>query len=110
MQIERRALYNLMRLNWLHNPSMPVEPWQVDDYRSMPLETVFERLRFHDIDFDRNLFTELANEYDTPEQFTDAVLADVDTDTVTQDQVYLLIFELWRRLLPEKPMLVSLLR
>lgn len=105
MQIERRALYNLMRLNWLHNQNMPVEPWQVDDYRSMPLETIFERLRFHDIDLDRNLFFEYTGDYDTPEDFSDAILADQESDTVTQDQVYLLIFELWRRLLPEKPCL-----
>lgn len=105
MQIERRALYNLMRLNWLHNPNMPVEPWQVDDYRAMPLDAIFERLRFHDIEFDRHLFGELASDYDSPEDFTDAVLAEFDADTVTQDQVYLLIFELWRRLLQEKPCL-----
>lgn len=105
MQIERRALYNLMRLNWLHNPNMAVEPWQVDDYRSMPLDTIFERLSFHDLDFDRHSFADLTSEYDTPEDFTEAVLADFDADTVTQDQVYLLLFELWRRLLPEKPCL-----
>lgn len=105
MQIERRALYNLMRLNWLHNPNMPVEPWQVDDYRVMPVDTLFERLSFHDIDLDRTLFADLANEYDSPEDFTDALLAEYEADNVTQDQVYLLIFELWRRLLPEKPCL-----
>lgn len=105
MQIERRALYNLMRLNWLHNPNMPVEPWQVEDYRTMPLETIFERLRFHDIEFEKGLFIDLAADYDSPEDFTDAVLAEFDADTVTQDQIYLLLFELWRRLLPEKPCL-----
>ena len=33
MQIERRALYNLMRMNWQIDPSLPAEPWQVEDYR-----------------------------------------------------------------------------
>lgn len=71
----------------------------------MPLDTIFERLSFHDLNLDRHLFVDLTSEYDTPEEFTDAILADFDADTVTQDQVYLLVFELWRRLLPEKPCL-----
>ena len=36
MDAERRALYNSLRMHWLLDPNMAVEPWQVEDYRSMP--------------------------------------------------------------------------
>ena len=45
MHIDRKALYNLLRLNWLRDPSLDVEPWQVEDYRHLELETLYERLQ-----------------------------------------------------------------
>lgn len=105
MQIERRALYNLMRMNWLLDPDMPAEAWQVEDYRSLPLTTLFERLDAHDIHLDKTTFVAYALDADTPEEFVEQLLADVEETAITQDQVYLLVFELWRRLVPEKPSL-----
>lgn len=105
MDLERRALYNSLRMNWLLDPDMAVEPWQVDDYRNMPLENIFSRLKLQDIELDRTSFIALSEEYDSPEQLTEHLLTDPDSDERTQDQVYLLVFELWRRLLPEKPTL-----
>lgn len=105
MQIERRALYNLMRMNWLIDPSLPAEPWQVEDYRSLPLSELFERLDAHDLRLDRNHFIALSEEMDSPEELTDQLLHDVEMDVATQDQIYLLMFELWRRLVTDRPCL-----
>jgi len=105
MEIERRALYNLMRMNWLVDSSIAAEPWQVEDYRSLPLEELFSRLSAHDIRLNRNDFLAFANEVDTPEELTDYFLEESDADTVTQDQIYLLLFELWRRLVTDRPSL-----
>jgi hypothetical protein len=105
MKIERRALYNLMRMNWLLDSNTEAEPWQVDDYRNMPSELIFERLKAHDILLERSIFLKLSENFDTPEELTDDLLADTYGDSITQDQVYLLVFELWRRLLPETPSL-----
>lgn len=102
MQVYRRALYNSLRMNWLLDPNLAVEPWQVEDYRSMPLPKIFERLRLQDIVLDRASFLSLAEDFDAPEDLTESLLEGINADPVTQDQVYLFIFELWRRLLPEK--------
>jgi hypothetical protein len=103
MDHSRRALYNSLRQNWLLDPSLPVEPWQVEDYRHLPLEKLFERLNLQDISIDKVSFLALAEYKDTPEELSDELLKDKDAvDATTQDQVYLLVFELWRRLVPEK--------
>ena len=105
MNIERRALFNSLRINWLANPSLKVLPWQVEDYRVLPLEEIFARLRKKDIDLDRVSFAALADEVDSPEQLCESLWAESDLETSEKDQVYLLIFELWRRVVNEKPCL-----
>lgn len=105
MHIERRALYNSLRMNWVLDPTMEVEPWQVEDYRTLPLDTIFERLEDKDIHLEKTSFVAFAENVDSPEEFTDELVADYNLETSSEDQIYLLIFELWRRLLPEKPCL-----
>ena len=51
--IERRALYYLLRINWLSEPNMPVEPWQIEDYKAKPIQELFERLKAFQITLDR---------------------------------------------------------
>lgn len=102
MQIDRRALYNSLRMNWLADPTLNVEPWQVEDYRSIDLDILFERLQEFGIALDRQTFQLFAENIDTPEDLTDEFLAENELDTRSEDQVYLIIFELWRRLATEK--------
>lgn len=103
--MNRRALYNSLRMNWVMDPSINVEPWQIEDYRSLPLDEIFERLDDKDIHLDKTTFIAFADSVDSPEDLTDGLLEDLKDDIASQDQVYLLVFELWRRLLPEKPSL-----
>lgn len=105
MEIERRALYNSLRLNWLQDPSIPVEKWQVEDYRSFSNEELFEGLKQQNIQLNKASFLALSENTDSPESLTDDLLADSELDNIAQDRIYLLIFELWRRLIPEKPSL-----
>jgi hypothetical protein len=100
--MERRALYNLLRMNWLRDPSTAVEPWQVDDYRALPVEILFNRLSKFEIFLDRTSFLALAENMDSPEELADHLTADRDDDMTIQDQVYLITFELWRKFEPEK--------
>lgn len=102
MDVDRHALYNSLRMNWLNNSNISVEPWQVEDYRSLLSDGIFERLKLQDIFLDKTSFLALADQYDTPENLTDHLLEEMSADSMTQDQVYLLVFELWRRYLPEK--------
>ncbi len=103
--IERRALYHLLRMNWLNEPTLSVEPWQVEDYRSLPLQTLFDRLKQFKIHLDRVSFVAYADECDSPEDLTDHLIGDRHFLTAQEDEIYLLIFELWRLLMSEKPSL-----
>lgn len=100
MHLERKALYNLLRMNWLRDPQLNVEPWQVADYRQMPLEDILASLQEREICIDPKDMPAYVDEFDSPEELTDA-LVDEELSTAEQDQVYLLLFELWRRLTPE---------
>ncbi|MBA2727012.1 MAG: hypothetical protein H0U49_02425 [Parachlamydiaceae bacterium] len=105
MHIERRALYNLMRMNWLLDPTLPAEPWQVEDYRALPTITILERLNLHDIVLDKDNFVAYAEQVDSPEELVDMFIGDSEVDIATQDKIYLLVFELWRRLVTDRPCL-----
>lgn len=105
MQIERKALYNLLRMNWLNDPQMDVETWQVEDYRALTLEDLFHRLSQKGFYLEKTSFIAYANECDTPEELTENFIEDEVSSAKEQDQIYLIIFELWRRLVPEKPCL-----
>lgn len=104
-QLEQRALYNLLRMNWLNDPSLPIEAWQVEDYRQLPLTDLFERLQRLAIHLDKVSFIAYANECDSPEDFASYLIGDQKLNAATEDKIYLLVFELWRRLLTEKPSL-----
>lgn len=105
MDIQRRALFNSLRINWQVDPSIKVQPWQVEDYRSLPIEEIFTRLRRKGIDLDRTSFTAFAGQVDSPEELCENLLEDLNLDASGQDQIYLLIFEIWRRFVNEKPCL-----
>lgn len=100
--MNRRALYNSLRMNWVLDPTLEVKAWQVEDYRAIPLDQLFERLEDMGIRLDKTSFTGFANEVDNPEDLTETFLHDSSEEMEVQDEVYLIIFELWRRLLPEK--------
>lgn len=104
MEMERKAMYNLLRMNWLRDPDIRVEAWQVEDYRSHSLHVLFDKLENFDISIDTHSFAAYAENYDTPEELAEC-LAPEGSDAETEDQIYLIIFELWRRLVPEKPSL-----
>lgn len=102
MDIERKALYNLLRMNWLSNSDVVAEPWQVQDYRALSLPSIFEQLSKFGLELDRSSFIAMAEPFDTPEELTDNLLKEVEITPQGQDKIYLLVFELWRRLIPEK--------
>lgn len=104
MDIEKRAFYNSLRLDWEEDPSLEIEHWQIENYRVLPIEVLFNRLHQLEIDLDRSSFLSYAENLDSPEELTENLFIEVN-DPLIQDEAYLIIFELWRRLLPEKPSL-----
>jgi hypothetical protein len=97
--LQTKALYNLLRLN--EDPSVQADPWALEDLRAVPLEDLYQRLKPYYVELDKRSFFHFAEETDTPEELTDVLLPDGAPEKL-RDPFYLLIFELWRRLLPEK--------
>ncbi|MFA5249843.1 MAG: hypothetical protein WC371_00305 [Parachlamydiales bacterium] len=100
ISLEPKAFYNLLKYNFLKNPRLSVEAWQVEDLRPLALEKLFEKLKAMGLDLDKARFLELAENYEAPED-----LAAEEFQRFGEEQtekIYLICFELWRRLLPEK--------
>ena len=101
--IEKRALYNLLRMNWLSDPQLMVEPWQVEDYRLLSLSELFDRLNHLAINLNKESFQTHADFYDSPESLTEHLIGDRTLRAQEEDKIYLAVFELWRQLVTEKP-------
>ncbi len=101
MKFHTKALYNLLRLNSLDDPSISVEEWQIKDLRTLSLDELFLQLNNLNIPLDKHAFIQYANSCESPEGMTDVILAEIEEPSL-YDKVYLLVFEIWRRLVPEK--------
>lgn len=98
LQLYPKAYFNWVRLKKENNPSLNIEPWQVEDYRELSLETLFQRLADFGISLSEENFLIEAEAYPTPEELTQTLGPKKESEM----PVYLILFELWRRLLPEK--------
>lgn len=87
-------------MSWLEDSSIEVLPWQVEELRLAVPEQLFARLEALGIRLNEERFLGYAMECDTPEDLVDFLWTEESDHK--RDQVYLLLFELWRRLLPEK--------
>ncbi len=103
MDIAPKALYNSLRMRWLQDPTIAVEPWKVEDWRAVPLEELFERLEEEGIVLDKASFCAYADACDSPEELTEWFFEGELPEQEIIDHIYLSVFELWRRILPEKP-------
>lgn len=99
--LQTKALYNLLRLNAAEDPTVKAEPWALEDYRALPIEELFGRLQKHRVQLDKRSLIHFSEQCDTPEELTDLLLPDEAVEKA-RDPFYLVVFELWRRLLPEK--------
>lgn len=99
--MQAKALYNLLRYNWLSDKNLEVEPWQVEDQRQLSTEELFSRLEELEVHLEEKSFLLYAENCGTPEELIECLWVK-DEDTAEFDKAYLLIFELWRRFLPEK--------
>lgn len=101
MQLQEKALYNLLRLRWLRDQSLDVKPWQVEDYRQISEEELFARLQALGLNLDQVNFLSYVENILTPEELVE-VFWTKEGDPEGRDQAYLCLFELWRRHAPEK--------
>jgi hypothetical protein len=99
--LQTKAIYNLLRLQVLEDPSIQAEAWAIEDLRKVPLEELFSRLQKDQFHFDKQSFIQFANQVENPEELTELLFPDHLQEEL-RDRFYLTIFEIWRRLLPEK--------
>ncbi len=101
MELKGRALFNLLRINWLDNPKIEVKPWQVEDLRSIGMEELFSRLKKLGLILNEESFYLYAENCESPEELLDLICGE-EEDPEKRDLAYLLLFELWRRLYPDQ--------
>src|SRR5689334_10234204 len=101
MKFQDKALYNLLRMNWLEDPRLEVKPWQVEDYRKFTTEELFAKLQALGLNLSQKNFSAYAEDCDSPEDLAECLWIR-DEDMEGYDKSYLLIFELWRRLFTDK--------
>jgi hypothetical protein len=80
--------------------ALKTEPWALEDLRTIQSEELFLRLKKHSIELDKTSFVQFAESCDTPEDLAELLLPEEEEDLF--DPLYLLVFELWRRFVPEK--------
>jgi len=102
MPVQTKALYNLLRLNVMTGVDENVKPWQVEDLRQVDVEEIFIKLSHLGLEIDKEKFLLYGKECDSPEELTDCLLID-DEQRMVHDEIYLLLFELWRRFFPDQP-------
>jgi hypothetical protein len=100
MVYQGRSLYNLLQMNLKSHPSLEVEAWQVEDYRALSEEALFERLEELDIFINRDNFLLYVEECDSPEDLADCLYLGENYER--HEKVFLAVFELWRKLVPHK--------
>lgn len=99
--MQTKALYNLLRLQAAEDPTVEAEAWALEDLRQITPEEIFSRLAARNVHLDKLAFVQFAENCDTPEDLAELLLPDQESEE-SYDPLYLLVFELWRRLLPEK--------
>ncbi len=99
MRLHKKAFYNLLRFHFLKGELTRPKPWQVENLRDRTTHDLFERLQSLGISLETDSFLEKASHFTNPETLTDSLLP---LDRREADPIYLLIFELWRRLLPQE--------
>ena len=95
MQLHRRAVYNMIHLPEAVDAD-ELEPWQTENYRGLKDPVLFKRLQKSGLTVPNlQMFNQLAEEFESPDDMADELAPE-------QDEIYLLLFELWRRHLPEQ--------
>ena len=98
MELQRKAFYNLLRMNAKDDPKSQVESWQIEDLRDVATHKLFTRLGDLGVELDEESFLLYSDTYVSPEELG-LFLSQADEN---KDKVFLLVFELWRRNCPDK--------
>lgn len=101
MELQTRALYNLIYFNLLQDKEIQCEHWQKEDYRSLSDEQLFEGIRSLGFPIQQEQLFAFIEDADSPEALTEFYIEESE-DPAAYDALYLYLFEIWRRHFPEK--------
>ncbi len=101
MELKGKALFNLLRMSWIDDRNPHVKQWQIEDLQNVSIEELFSNLKSLGVILDEQSFNLYAENCSSPEELVDCVFLE-EEDSEDKDRVYLILFELWKRLLPEK--------
>ena len=105
MLLQRKALYNLIQLNLprieageLHMGDL--QSWQKENYRDKTVECLFAQLKGLGILLSVAEWQAYGQSCEEPEEIAEALGS--KRKPLEKDQIFLIVFELWRRFFPEK--------
>ncbi len=101
MELKGKALFNLLKIQSEETPASEVKPWQIEDLESLSITELFSRLKKLGLILDEQSFSLYAENVESPEELTECIWCEEEI-TEGYDQVYLIVFELWKRLEKEK--------
>jgi predicted CopG family antitoxin len=96
MEFNGRGFYNTLKFS----SSKQAESWQIEDLSTLEIPSIFERLKKLGIQVTQESFTHFVNQTESPEELAD-VLSE-EEDPKSYEMIYLLVFELWKRLAKNK--------
>lgn len=104
MESTKKALYNSLKFRAAAGDiDASIAPWKVEDLQKRSLEDLFLLLEDEGFIFEKAAFKATGDDFDNPEEFTDFLLQDEEVAEDDYDRLYLIVFEIWRRLFVEKP-------
>lgn len=105
MFLQRKALYNLIQLNisQIERGELKIadlQAWQITNYRDKTTDELFKELNSLGILLVSGDFEVYGKNFEAPEEMVE-VLAK-ERPPLEKDQIFLILFELWRRFFPER--------
>lgn len=102
MEFKGRSLYNCLRSSVSEEDvEVKKKPWRLWDYTQFSLEQLFSMVAKEGILLPKEHFIFYGESCDSPEELLECLWVH-DGNVDGQERVYLLFFELWKRLVPEK--------
>lgn len=95
-----RAFFNLLRLTHAKEALLDLPSWQVEDFRRWASEELMRELEEEGVSLGKERFLAFAHSVESPEELTELLFPEHSDEVFGKG--YLLLFELWRRFLPEK--------
>lgn len=101
MQLQTKALYNLIYFNLKQGEKLDCEPWQKEELGNFSEKELFSKIKSLGFDLSEEQFVAFGQDADNPEALTEFFIEE-QGDYTLFDRLYLIIFELWKRFFPDR--------